>query len=407
MNVLILTVDAGGGHRSVARALSAGFAEVDSTCNVSTVDYLAGYAPFPLSHARDIYTFLMRYPLLWDVFYTSTNKWYSRELNAPAVGLALEAGMSRLLREYAPDVIVATHPMAAPALNALLYRRRRSLPYYTVVTDYGSLHTWWAYPFGELWFAPCPKTARHLVRAGTPEDRIVVSGYPVHPRFARREQPPGELRRALGLEPDRFTILLIGGAEGVGPLEEIVEAVAGTPAPWQLIVVTGRNYALKERLDSQAARWAIPVRVDGLVDDMPGRMHAADVLVSKAGGSTLSEALVCGLPALLIGVLPGQEEENATHFQQLGVARRMSSPAEIRVMLVELSQPGNSLLAQMRLSACGAMPPLASVDIARQVLSRGTAVTAPPTFPLAGLYLLQRRARRIRATMRRHNLLNW
>lgn len=388
MNVLILTTDAGGGHRSVAKALAAGFEEAGgAACNVRVVDYLASYAPFPLSRARAVYTFLMRYPFLYDVFYASTNTRRGRTFDAPAVGLTLEAGMSRLLHDYSPDVVVATHPMGAAALSSLLYRRRDSLPYYTVVTDYGSLHSWWSYPFGELWFAPCQETAEDLIRSGIPAGRVVVSGYPVHPRFARRTRPATELRQELGLEPDRFTALLVGGAEGVGPLQEIVEAIASAPAPWQLIVVTGRNHALLERLESQAANWAIPVRLEGLVDDMPSRMHAADLLLTKAGGSTLSEGLTCGLPMLMISVLPGQEEENAAYFERLGAARRMASPAEIRAALAELSTPGSAGLERMR--ACTqAAQPFASLEIARRVLDSGQTVTASPISPLYGLRLL-------------------
>ena len=395
MNLLILTSDTGGGHRSVARALAAGFEEESGgACNVQVVDYLADYAPFPLSRARELYTFLMRYPLLYDVIYDATNTRRGRTLDAPALGLAMEAGMRRLLRDYSPDVIVATHPLGAPALTSLLYRRGESLPYHTVVTDYGSQHTWWAYPLGELWFVPCQETADHLIGCGLPNARVVVSGYPVHPRFARRERPAAETRRALGLEPDRFTLLLMGGAEGVGPLEEIVQALAATPAPWQLIVVTGRNQALYQRLKTLAPRWAIPVCLEGLIDDVPSRMHASDLLLTKAGGSSLSEGLASGLPMLLISVLPGQEEENAQYFERLGVARRVSEPALIRAAVEELATPDSPQRRRM-LSAIGrAAHPRASLDIARHVLDYGTVATASPVPPHFGLHLLQSRTLR-------------
>lgn len=393
MNVLILTTDAGGGHRSVARALAASFAEVGGPeCRARVVDFIAGYAPFPLSRTREVYNFFMRHPKLWSAFYTSTNTRDGWAINAPAVGLAMQAGMRRLLREHAPDLIVATHPLAAPPLVSVLHQRKAQLPYYTVVTDFGHVHTFWTYPFGEAWFAPCEETARHLVHSGVPARRVVISGYPVHPRFARRAQPAAELRRALGLEPDRFTALLVGGAEGVGPVEEVAEAVAGEPGPWQLIVIAGRNQELKERLQARAGRWAIPVHVDGLVEDMPSRMHAADLLLSKGGPATLSEGLTCGLPALLISVLPGQEEHDAQHFERLGVARRLAEPAEARVLLEELAAPGSAAMGEMLAKVRRAARPLASENIVRHILSRGKAVTAPPMPPLIGLRVLRDRA---------------
>jgi 1,2-diacylglycerol 3-beta-galactosyltransferase len=401
MKVLILTTDAGGGHRSVARALTAGFEEVGAgACDVEVVDYLARYAPFPLCHARELYSFLMRYPLLYDMIYEATNTRRSRAVNAPAVALAMEAGIRRLLRDHSPDVIVATHPLGAAALTNLLYRRREALPYHTVVTDYGALHAWWAFPFGETWFAPGQETADELVRAGVPARRVVVSGYPVHSRFARPTRPAAEIRLSLGLAPDRFTVLLAGGAEGVGPLEETSRELAATPAPWQLIVVTGRNRSLKERLEAQVGRWPVPVRVDGLVDDMPGRMHAADLLLGKAGGSTLSEALTCNLPMLLINVLPGQEEENARHFVRLGVARPVADPAQARAAIADLAAPGNPALRQMVTCAQSAAHPHASLQIARHVLAQGTKATAAPVPLLFGLHLLEARIRRRKDKMK-------
>ncbi len=393
MNVLILTTDAGGGHRSVAKALAASFEEVGGAgCDVRVVDFMADYAPFPLSHTREMYRFMMRRPALYSAFYDVTNTRDGWVINAPAMGLAMEAGMRRLLREHAPDVVVTTHPLASPPLVSVLHRRHERLPYYTVVTDFGHVHTFWAYPFGELWFAPCEETAGHLIRSGIPTERVLISGYPVHPRFARRTRPAAELRRELGLEPDRFTALVIGGAEGVGPVEEVVEAAAGKPGCWQLIVVAGRNEALRERLEAQAARWAVPVHVDGLVEDMPSRMHAANILLSKGGPATLSEALTCGLPALLTSVLPGQEEDDARHFERLGVARRLSSPGEARTILEAITRPGSPLLQEMLANVQRSARPLAGLEIARHVLSRGTAVTAPPIPPLVGLRVLRERA---------------
>ncbi len=404
MDILILTTDAGGGHRSVANALAAGFAEAGgSGCHVEVVDYLARYAPFPLSHTHELYGFLMRFPVLYDAFFDATNTRRGRVMDTPAAALFMEVGIRRMLRDYSPDVIVATHPMASPALSGILHQRRETLPYYTVVTDYGALHTWWAFPFGELWFAPSEETAGELIRSGVSRRRVRVSGYPVNPRFEQPAPPKEELRRALGLEPQRFTALLVAGAEGVGPVEEIVAALAGSPAPWQLIVVCGRNEPLRSRLETRA--WSIPLRIEGYVEDMPARMHAADVLLTKAGGCTLSEGLACGLPMLMINVLPGQEEGNAAHFSRLGAARRVSRPAEARHLLAELAAPDSKELRSMRAQVRQAAHPRAYLEVARCILERGTVATASPMPPLFGLHLLQTRSRRLRSEVRWRNWL--
>ncbi len=173
------------------------------------------------------------------------------------------------------------------------------------------------------------------------------------------------VRRRLGLEPDLPVVLLMGGAEGMGPLHRLCRAVADSGVQAQLIVVTGRNERLRARLAAET--WPLPVRVEGFVRNMHEWMRAADLLVTKAGPSTVSEALVMGLPMVLSGALPGQERPNVDYVVQAGAGVWAPAPGRVATMVRELLPPANPRLAQMAARARALAQPNAARRVAEIV----------------------------------------
>ena len=167
-------------------------------------------------------------------------------------------------------------------------------------------------------------------------------------------------------------MLLIGGGEGIGPVEEIaVECNAslsqgGKPAG-QIVVVCGRNKTLQDRL---AARdWAAPVRINGFVDNMPDWMAACDCIVTKAGPGTIAEALICGLPIVLSGFIPGQEEGNVPYVVENGVGEYSTAPREIAAIVARWFGPERDDLPIMAARARELGHPQATFDIVRSTIN--------------------------------------
>ncbi|MCL4396278.1 MAG: galactosyldiacylglycerol synthase, partial [Chloroflexi bacterium] len=162
------------------------------------------------------------------------------------------------------------------------------------------------------------------------------------------------------LDPARTTALLVGGGEGMGRLYDIAREIDRARLPIQLVVIAGRNRRLYDRL--AAAEWHIPVSLQRFVTNMPDWMHASDVIITKAGPGTISEALACGLPILLSGFLPGQEEGNVAFVEQSGAGVLRPDPVELTRTLGEWLEPRETLAGYAR-RAQELARPRASIDI--------------------------------------------
>jgi 1,2-diacylglycerol 3-beta-galactosyltransferase len=189
-------------------------------------------------------------------------------------------------------------------------------------------------------------------------------------------------------------VLLVGGGEGGGHLLAIARAIAQQAPQTQLLIVTGRNATLQAEL--AAIRWEIPTQIYGFVDNMPALMHAADLLVTKAGPGTISEALIAGLPMILADFIPGQETGNVQFVEENGVGRYVPDAEAIADLVQEWCTPGQPALATMARNAAGLARPRAALLIAEDLcftLEHGTAPT-----PVEAAVMKKEDARRVTAS---------
>jgi len=203
---------------------------------------------------------------------------------------------------------------------------------------------------------------------GVPPEKLRVIPLPIRLDAAREARSPRECRAALGLDPDRPMALLVGGGEGMGPLHAIARAISEARLPLQRVAIAGRNAALKKRLAETV--WDIPVHVEGFVSNMPTWMRASDLIITKAGPTMIMEALAAGLPILLSGYLPGQEEGNVRFVEQNGVGVLRSTPRAIVEELRAWLTPGHDPLAQMQTRAHLLACPPAALDIAELLVAQ-------------------------------------
>ena len=163
-------------------------------------------------------------------------------------------------------------------------------------------------------------------RASTPE-QMRITGLPVHPRFTEGLPDKAEARQTLGWDATLPTLLVVGGGEGMGPLYKTARAINSRQLKCQLVIIAGRNKLLKDKLESN--HWNQPTHIYGFVNDMPRLMSAADVLVSKAGPSTICEACIAGLPMILYDAIPGQETGNVDYVVANDAGVFAPSPREV------------------------------------------------------------------------------
>lgn len=325
--LLILSVSAGNGHVRAAEALVAAAESRTPPCHAIHVDAMAHVA----SGFRKVYTewyiqLVNRAPDLWSYLHQKADS-----TPHSATSQRLRRGIERvsagaLLREIhrtRPDAIVCTHFLPAELLMREKARGRIGCPVWLQVTDY-DLHNMWIVPNMAGYLAATAEVAFRMRARGLPADRIHVTGIPVMPAFSRPEAP--ELARdanvaRLGLDPARQVVLMASGGAGVGNLPSMVERVLSLPgADFQVIAVAGRNAAAHASLKALAQRFPQRLVAIGFTNEMEKLMAAADLVVSKPGGLTISECLALGRPMLLVSPIPGQEEHNAGFLMEEGAA---------------------------------------------------------------------------------------
>ncbi len=331
--ILILMSDTGGGHRASAEALQAAFAErYGDAYQVHVVDPWSAHTPWPINQLPRIYGPIVQYtPWLWKLLWVlGEQTWLTRVVFA-LMTLFSRRRLIRLYQAEQPDLVICVHPLVQHPALAALRRFDPRIPFVTVVTDLASVSATWFNPRVTRCLVPTEEARERALAYGLKPEQVQVVGLPVRPAFARPLGERADLRRARGLDPERATVLVVGGGEGVGPVEAIAEAVAQRLAAdgraAQMVVICGRNRRLYRRL--QARRWPIPVRIEGFVQDMPEWMAAADVIVTKAGPGTIAECLICGLPMILFSYIPGQEEGNVDYVVAHGVGVYLPDPQEV------------------------------------------------------------------------------
>jgi 1,2-diacylglycerol 3-beta-galactosyltransferase len=364
--VLLVFLNTGGGHRSTAQAVAETLQGLyDDRVRVDLVDVTAEYFAWPLSELGTVYTWLVKpHGWPWALTYSLTNGPRRVALLKNAWWLLTGEPILTLLDDYPADVIVCCHPLLkAPCVQALTTTapERRLI---TLVTDLASGHASWFVCGDDRCLVATEQMRERALICGLPAESVQVTGLPVAPSFteaARRD--PITAREKLGLDSKRPVVLLLSGADGVGPLLRLVDAIADSGVEAELAVIAGHNERLRRDLASRA--WSLSVRTEGFVHNIHEWMLAADLLVTKAGPSTISEALVMGLPMILSGALPGQERPNVDYVVRSGAGVWAPTPREAARAVHRLLETGSPRLAQMSKRARSLAHPHAARRVAK------------------------------------------
>jgi 1,2-diacylglycerol 3-beta-galactosyltransferase len=165
----------------------------------------------------------------------------------------------------------------------------------------------------------------------------------------------------LGWDLDKTTLLVVG-SKRVKNLDEVIHIINHSGLAVQLVVVAGGDEDFYSRMSQ--VKWHTEVPLYNFVDKMPDFLHAADCIISKAGGLIVSEALACGLPFLFVDVTPGQEEGNADYVIRNKAGELASTPIRALEILYHWTECGNEELRQYAQASRNLGRPLAAYDIA-------------------------------------------
>ena len=256
----------------------------------------------------------------------------------------------------APDAILCTHFLPAELLSRQKAAReggRSSRRCGSQVTDF-DVHALWVHPHVDRYCVASEEVAFRLADRGVPREKISVTGIPVMPQFTA-PLDRATCARELGIAPDRFTVLMMAGGAGVGGLDELAERVLRLPAAAQLVALAGRNAELLKRLQTLAKRHPGRLFPLGFTTTVERVMTAADLVVTKPGGLSVSECLAKQRPMLLVSPIPGQEERNADYLLEAGAAIKAVDGATLEFKLAGCS-PSPARLAAMSEAAAQHRP---------------------------------------------------
>lgn len=316
--VWVLTVTAGAGHLRAAQALVKAYHKLYPHIDVSLINVLE-YTNrfFQKAYPSAYFHAVDKLPEFYGWLYrTSNNRLIYRLISYPRSIYNRFNAMDfiKYLQKGKPELIICTHFLPAQVISAL--RRRGIRTPYTacIITDFG-LHTFWIYKNLDLYIVPSEESRILLNKQGV--DKVEVLGIPIDPVFAESKSKR-ELAERFGLDKDVFTVLVLCGGFGVGPIEKIVRRLQDVNRPIQIIVVAGKNPVLKYNLSKSKLKKR--TKILGFIDNMDEVMTISDLLISKPGGLTVSECMSKTLPMIIVNPTPGQEYWNTIFLLKNGIA---------------------------------------------------------------------------------------
>ncbi|HBI03652.1 MAG TPA: 1,2-diacylglycerol 3-glucosyltransferase [Paenibacillaceae bacterium] len=345
--ILIITGNYGEGHKQAANALYKVIQLRQLNYEPIIIDFMEVTHPLlnPISHYIFINGIKM-FPSIYGFFYRKTRAANSM---SEILNKINNLGVSRLLKtikEVEPSVIVSTFPLAAGAVSRLKEHGYIDVPTVTVITDH-TYHSSWIHDNTDRYIISSEYVKEDLQSLGVPKEKIAVTGIPIRPEFCHNLSVD-PLRTKHGINPSIPVVLIMGGGVGIiGDGSTTIRALENLPKKVQIIVVCGYNDKLKKQLSRELSNSKHEVILLGHVDYIHELMAISDMLITKPGGLTTSEAVASELPMLLFKPLPGQEQDNAKLLTDLGVAFQAKNTKEmIEVLSFSLFTP--EILNKMR-----------------------------------------------------------
>ncbi|MCL2568624.1 MAG: galactosyldiacylglycerol synthase [Oscillospiraceae bacterium] len=361
MRILILTVTAGHGHNTSARAIEESFhaqgadaVVLDMYKHISSILYNVVDKGYLLS--------LRHFPRQFGHAYSTAERPIpSKILSVLNSNRLLASLLAGFFRDYKPDLILTTHVFAAQVLDVLKQQGHLDVPIMGVMTDY-CIHPFWeAVPSVDYIVTANELTHFAAIRRGIAKERLLPFGIPVSARFTRRGCKRAA-RQKLGLPEDKTTLLLMGGSMGYGDMPHNVIQIDAMGEDYQLACITGKNERLGKELRELTTK--NPLHVSGYTNQVDVYMDAADCIVTKPGGLTTTESLAKGLPMILSHPIPGPELRNANFLTNSGAAVLVSKHFPIQdAVYAVLGRPGR--LALMHQAIAHIARPRAADEISR------------------------------------------
>jgi processive 1,2-diacylglycerol beta-glucosyltransferase len=362
---LILSCSGGAGHIRAAEALHKTAQLTGLPIRTEHYDVLDFTSKlFKRFYSGSYIQMVNRAPELWGYLYQqSERKPYERKgLIKQFDNLNYRRYLQRLT-ELHPDAIICTHFLPYISVSSELRKNNIIAPIFAATTDF-DVHQLWIDDIIERYFVFHEESAWQLQSKHVPADKIKITGIPVMPEFRIKEKSKA-VRKRVGLNSNYFTLLVLSGGFGIGKVKEIVVQVASTlnsfpRRKFNLLIVCGKNESVRTELQEMTFPKNVDPKIFGFVANIHELMDASDILISKAGGLTSSEAMAKSLPMLIIDPIPGQESRNTDIMIEHGVGWKAMNLANLSYKLRNILEIPSLLIKAQSSTSCLAKPNAAS-----------------------------------------------
>lgn len=364
--ILILTGDAGFGHRSAAEAVQSALqSEYGDKCEVKIEN--------PLNHPKipsliresqtDYDQLVKKLPELYKFGWEISDATLPVTLMEGAFIIVLYEVLQKSLKDFKPDLVITTYPIYQAPLDAISQLTGQTIPFITVVTDLVTVHHVWFNSKTRYCTIPTDHVAELAKNAGLSEAQVVKTGIPVNPQIlALKARDKAELREELGWHQQNTAVLVVGSPR-IPDLNTTLETLNYSGYALQLALVAGGNDDLLEMFHKMD--WRHPTKIYDFVDFMPRLMRAADLIVCKAGGLIVTESLASGLPLMLAHFLPGQEKGNVDFVVDNNAGALCQYAKDVLHTLADWLRDDRKQLGIMANNAAQLVPPDAAMKIAK------------------------------------------
>ena len=354
------------GHHQATLAIEKSLKSLNSNLEILNINGFSFTYPIVEKIVNKAYmSIIKRTPNIWHYLYDNPAVYKKTLSIKKAIHQSNHSKFEKLFSKFQPDVVICTQ--AFPCGMVADYKKAHNLDVKVigVLTDYAP-HSYWLHEGVDYYVVPSEEAKERFVQEGISEERIKVFGIPVDPKFTTVVDKK-LVAQKLGLNPEKPTVLIMGGGQGLGPIKKVVKALTKSKVDFQLIVLAGTNKKLIKWLKKSAETSHKKTIIYEYAHNVEELMEMASISITKPGGMTTSESLTKGLPMIIVRPIPGQEVYNTNFLLKKGAAIRVNKIKDI-VKTVESLLISHEQLNLMRSAALSNARPHSSLEIAKLAL---------------------------------------
>ena len=304
-----------GGHNKAAQNLKEALLYKNPQMDVLTLNGLGYFYPRGEKIVNSIYiTVIKHFPYVWGKAYDRRKVIKALTPYRKLINRFAFSRFNKLITRYPPDCFVATQAFPCGLIADFKERMGLTTPLVAIVTDYHP-HRFWVHPRVDRYIVACREAKDVLIREGVNKEKIKILGIPISVKFLT-SYPKKQISEELGFVSGLDSVLIMGGGLGIGPIKTITKKLDALARNFQIIIVCGRNEKLYKWFIKKKKKFKKPIFIFGYTENIHKAMDFSDLIITKAGGITISEALAKGLCIIVTHPIPGQEERNVSYLSK-------------------------------------------------------------------------------------------